>query len=207
MDCFLVVVVIFVFVWLVLIWVFLVWFVLWGFCWFGFCLGLFVCLFLVFVCFKFVFIFWWVFFPFFFKWEVHLKIKKSLRLCPRSLVLGKDDLSIHLSMKTRLCFSLFVSVVPGEKTQPYLSMDGDAHIGQGKDFRSEGQTCGWGCIYCHGEHPKSWDVWIDAWEVFFLSPLVMSTRQFSMAVAEWCIVSGVAHFGDKKSGCVGCHGA
>lgn len=43
-------------------------------------------------------------------------------------------------MKTRLCFSLFVSVVPGEKTQLSLSMDGDAHIGQGCNFSSQGQT-------------------------------------------------------------------
>lgn len=55
-------------------------------------------------------------------------------------MLGKDDLSIYPFMKTRLYFSLFVSVVPGEKIQLSLSMDGDAHTGQEKDFRSQGQT-------------------------------------------------------------------
>lgn len=56
---------------------------------FGLFCGFFVGLVFVWFCFLF-----FVFFSFFFKWEVHLQIKKSLRFCPRSLVIGMTCPSI-----------------------------------------------------------------------------------------------------------------
>lgn len=61
------------------------------------------------------------------------------------------DVSIHLSAKTRFCFShtaMLVSVVPQAPDQEMLLMllssstDEDAQVGQGRYFRSWGQTHG-----------------------------------------------------------------